>query len=159
MSLDASKYKFLQKLGLTASNSGVFDGKIWSGSGKIFTSITPTTNRPLLTISSPNLQDYERCIKNMNSAQDEWSMTPIPLRGEIVRALGEEFRTYKSELGSIISLEMGKIQKEGEGEVQEVIDMCDFACGLSRQLNGKVIPSERPDHALLGKILKISKKY
>jgi len=85
----------------------------------------------------------------MLKAKDEWAMKPIPERGDVVRALGEEFRKYKVELGSVISLEMGKIQKEGEGEVQEVIDMCDFACGLSRQLNGKVIPSERKEHALL----------
>jgi aldehyde dehydrogenase family 7 protein A1 len=149
MSLDASKFRFLAKLGLANSNAGVFDGKAWGGAGKVFTSMNPTTNRAILQISSPDMSDYERCVANMNAAQDEWSMMPIPARGEIVRALGQEFRNYKTELGSVISLEMGKIQKEGEGEVQEVIDMCDFACGLSRQLNGKVIPSERKEHALL----------
>jgi aldehyde dehydrogenase family 7 protein A1 len=149
MSLDASKFRFLAKLGLANSNAGVFDGKAWGGAGKVFTSMNPTTNRAILQISSPDMSDYERCVANMTAAQDEWSMMPIPARGEIVRALGQEFRNYKTELGSVISLEMGKIQKEGEGEVQEVIDMCDFACGLSRQLNGKVIPSERKEHALL----------
>jgi len=95
------------------------------------------------------MAEYENCINTMLKAKDEWAMKPIPFRGEVVRALGEEFRKYKKELGSIISLEMGKIQKEGEGEVQEVIDMCDYACGLSRMLNGKVIPSERKEHALI----------
>lgn len=100
-------------------------------------------------MSTPTEADYDRCVLNMKAAREEWAMTPMPHRGEIVRALGEEFRKHKKELGSVISLEMGKIQKEGEGEVQEVIDMCDFACGLSRQLSGKVIGSERKEHTLI----------
>jgi len=144
-----AKYPFLSKFGISEVNKGVFDGKNWCGSGKAYTTVSPTMNHNVLQVTSPNAQEYESMINNMLAAKEAWSMMPVPQRGEIVRALGEEFRKYKVELGSIISLEMGKIQKEGEGEVQEVIDMCDFACGLSRQLNGKVIPSERKEHALL----------
>jgi len=148
-SLHHQKYKFLSSLNIKDSNPGVYDGLNFSGNGPAFTAKNPTFNHNVATVTSPDSNDYERCIQNMLKAKEEWAVTPMPVRGEIVRCLGDEFRKYKKELGSIISLEMGKIQKEGEGEVQEVIDMCDFACGLSRQLSGKVIPSERKEHTLI----------
>ena len=73
----------------------------------------------------------------------------MPKRGDLIREFGDELRKYKKQLGALISLEVGKIRAEGEGEVQEVIDMCDFACGLSRTIKGKVLPSERKDHLLI----------
>ncbi len=85
----------------------------------------------------------------MLAAREKWMAMPIPARGEVVRMLGEGFRKYKEPLAKLISMEMGKIYSEGLGEVQEAIDICDFACGLSRTIGGKVIPSERPDHFLL----------
>ena len=139
----------MAKFDIKDTNLGVFDGKKWGGSGKVFTTVSPTMNHEVASVTSPNAEEYETMINNMMAAKAKFSMMPIPQRGEIVRALGAEFRKYKVELGSILSLEMGKIQKEGEGEVQEVIDMCDFACGLSRQLNGQVIPSERKEHTLI----------
>lgn len=85
----------------------------------------------------------------MLSARSKWVSMPAPARGEVVRQLGEAFRKYKEPLGKLISLEMGKILSEGQGEVQEAIDICDYACGLSRIIGGHVIPSERPDHFLM----------
>lgn len=85
----------------------------------------------------------------MQKGKAKWMMTPIPIRGEIVREIGEAFRKYKKPLAQLISLEMGKILSEGEGEVQEVIDICDMACGLSRRLYGLVIPSERESHFMM----------
>lgn len=85
----------------------------------------------------------------MEKGHKIWSSKPSPLRGEIVRQLGDELRAKKSALGKLISLEMGKIESEGLGEVQEAIDICDYATGLSRMLNGKIIPSERPGHFMM----------
>lgn len=81
--------------------------------------------------------------------QNMWANTPVPVRGEVVRQIGDAFRLHKQALGMLISIEMGKIKTEGLGEVQEIIDICDMACGLSRGLNGLVIPSERPDHFMM----------
>lgn len=85
----------------------------------------------------------------MQAAYKTWASMPIPKRGDIVREIGNALRDNLKELGAIISLEMGKIGGEGIGEVQETIDICDFACGLSRSINGQVIPSERPEHFMM----------
>lgn len=85
----------------------------------------------------------------MLKGKNEWMTTPIPKRGEIIRQIGDALRKKKKALGQLISLEMGKILSEGEGEVQEFIDICDMACGMSRTLSGSVIPSERPDHFMM----------
>jgi len=85
----------------------------------------------------------------MLGEKDRWMETPAPARGEIVRQIGEELRKYKDQLGSLVSLETGKIKAEGDGEVQEAIDICDLACGYSRSISGKVIPSERPGHFMM----------
>jgi len=100
-------------------------------------------------VNQASPEDYEDCIAQMEKGKREWMLTPMPNRGEIVRQIGEALRQKKQALGQLISLEMGKILIEGLGEVQEFIDMCDYACGLSRTLEGKVIPSERKSHLLM----------
>ena len=139
---------FLQTLGISESNQGVFDGE-WCGSGGSMNQINPCTNGNICEVTLGNVGDYERAVGKMYETKKAWAETPAPIRGEVVRRIGEKLREKKVDLGGLISLEMGKIRAEGEGEVQEAIDICDFAVGLSRQLNGKVIPSERPHHIML----------
>lgn len=148
-SLTYSKYPFLKKLGLEEHNQGVYDGKKWGGNGEVWTSINPTTNEPIATIKHGNADDYERCLQNMTAVKTKWQRTPAPKRGQIVRDIGELLRQRKDALGSLITLEMGKIKSEGDGEVQEFIDMADLAVGMSRQLQGQWLPSERPDHTMI----------
>lgn len=146
--LTYSQFPFLKELGIEEENAGVFNGK-WFGSGETYVTHNPTNNKAIARVKGGTKQDYEECLKEMAGAMKEWQNTPGPKRGEIVRQIGEELRKKKSALGSLIALEMGKIQVEGEGEVQEFIDICDFAVGLSRSFNGSVIPSERPGHVML----------
>lgn len=96
-----------------------------------------------------NSDNYNEAVEESNKAWKFWIDVPAPQRGEIVRQIGNALRERKSDLGQLISLEMGKILSEGEGEVQEYIDICDYAVGLSRMLNGKILPSERPNHVLM----------
>ena len=96
-----------------------------------------------------NAADFDQCIEAMDEEQRRWRSMPMPERGEIVRQIGEELRVKKGALGSLISLEVGKIKTEGDGEVQEYIDICDMAVGMSRTIAGKVLPSERQDHMIL----------
>jgi aldehyde dehydrogenase family 7 protein A1 len=147
--LTFSKYPFLAELGFTADNKGVFDGEKWCGDGEVITSYNPTTKEPIARIQFGTPNDYNRCVENMKKVENKWQRTPAPVRGEIVREIGQLFRERKDALGSLLSLEMGKIKPEGDGEVQEVIDMCDLAVGMSRQLPGQWLPSERTDHVLL----------
>lgn len=147
--IEDSKFGFLKKLGLTDINSGSFDGKTWFANGNKYDSISPINNRPIAAVVSSSLSDYDKCRKSTKEAWKIWAELPMPKRGEIVRQIGDKLRENKHELGSLISLEMGKILAEGEGEVQEFIDICDYATGLSRMIPGSIIPSERPDHKLL----------
>ena len=94
-------------------------------------------------------EDYNACVEAMNEEKKRWMAMPAPARGEIVRQIGEALREKKVALGSLLALEVGKIQTEGEGEVQEYIDICDMAVGMSRTISGKVIPSERPEHMMM----------
>ena len=96
-----------------------------------------------------NSKDYENCVRSMETEKAKWMSLPMPARGEIVRQIGQSLRKHKSALGSLISLEVGKIKSEGDGEVQEYIDICDMAVGLSRTIGGRVIPSERPSHMMI----------
>lgn len=96
-----------------------------------------------------SLQDYNQAVDEAAKAWQAWTDLPAPQRGEIVRQIGNALREKKSDIGRLISLEMGKILSEGEGEVQEYIDICDYAVGLSRMLRGQVLPSERPNHVLM----------
>lgn len=125
-----------------------FDGEKWCSSGEKYNSVNPSTNQTIGESVYASVEDYERCVKNMESVTKAWRSRTMPERGDIVREIGEKLREKRDLLGSIISLEMGKIKAEGDGEVQEVIDLCDFACGLSRSITGKVIPSERPEHSM-----------
>jgi aldehyde dehydrogenase family 7 protein A1 len=146
--LTFDKYPFLKELGLAAENQGVFNGK-WSGSGDWFTSVNPATNEPIARVRGGTVAEYQACIAAMDAAKPAWAAMPAPVRGEIVRKIGVALRQKKEALGALISLEMGKIHQEGLGEVQEGIDICDYATGLSRCLNGSVIPSERPGHFMM----------
>jgi len=147
--LTYAKYPFLKELGLEEENAGVFDGTSWGGNGPVHTAINPTTNEPIARVRYGNTEDYDRCVANMNAVKKQWACTPAPVRGDIVRQIGLALRDKQQALGQLLSLEMGKIRAEGVGEVQETIDMCDLAAGISRQIPGQVIPSERPEHVLL----------
>ncbi|CAG7716212.1 unnamed protein product [Allacma fusca] len=142
------KYSFLRDLGIEEVNNGVYDGK-WSGSGEVVTSINPTTGKPIAQVRQGTLQEYHNAVENSQKAWHQWADIPAPKRGEIVRQIGDALRRKLQPLGQLVSLEMGKILPEGIGEVQEYVDICDYATGLSRMLEGKIYPSERAGHALL----------
>lgn len=137
-----------RKLGLRDTNSGVFCGE-WLGSGKPLKSISPINGQTLATVQTATPQEYERVLDHARAAFQTWQVLPAPKRGDLVRQLGNALREAKGDLGRLVTLEAGKIIPEGEGEVQEMIDICDFAVGLSRQLYGLTIASERPQHRML----------
>ncbi|CAN7988655.1 unnamed protein product [Ixodes pacificus] len=116
---------------------------------QVLTTYCPANNRPIAEVVTATLPEYHKAVDASVEAWKVWADIPAPRRGEIVRQIGDALRQKKSQLGRLVSLEMGKILSEGEGEVQEYIDICDYAVGLSRTLEGKWIPSERPGHALL----------
>jgi aldehyde dehydrogenase (NAD+) len=139
---------WLKKLGLREENPGVFDGS-WRGSGPVTESISPIDGTVLARVLEAGADDYERAVTRAGEAFMRWRAVPAPTRGETIRRLGQALRAAKSDLGRLITLETGKILAEGEGEAQEMIDICDFAVGLSRQLSGLALPSERPKHRLM----------
>ena len=138
---------FLKTLGIETSNLGGFDGQ-WLGTGPVLDVITPIDGSKIGTVKQVTEDEYDRIVQRAHEAFLKWRMVPAPKRGEVVRQLGVRLREVKKELGALVTLEMGKIAAEGEGEVQEMIDICDFACGLSRQLYGLTIHSERPKHRM-----------
>jgi aldehyde dehydrogenase (NAD+) len=138
----------LRTLGFKAVNPGVFDGE-WSGSGKLLQSISPNDGKVLAEIRTATPEEYERALRRAAAAFEKWKTIPAPKRGEVIRQLGNALRDAKTELGMLVTLEAGKIIAEGQGEVQEMIDICDFAVGLSRQLYGLTIASERPNHRMM----------
>ena len=141
--------EILEKLHIEPINSGACYGDwIASPSGGEMESINPATGEPLAKIQLASPADYERVVAQASEAFPEWRMVPAPRRGEIVREIGNELRASKDGLGTLVSLEMGKILAEGRGEVQEMIDIADFAVGLSRQLYGLTMHSERPGHRM-----------
>ncbi|XP_040578652.1 putative aldehyde dehydrogenase family 7 member A1 homolog [Lepeophtheirus salmonis] len=142
------KYAFLKDLKLEEMNHGAYDGQ-WFGSDKVVTSVCPANNQPIAQVKTGSVQDFERCVKSAEEAWQKWADLTAPARGEIVRQIGDALREKIVPLGKLISMEMGKIVPEGVGEVQEFVDICDYACGLSRMIPGKYIPSERPGHALI----------
>jgi aldehyde dehydrogenase (NAD+) len=144
----ASASALLKKLGLRSDNPGVFCGE-WLGSGKPLPSLSPIDGRVLATVRTATEKEYERTTRRAQAAFQKWRLIPAPKRGEIVRQLGNALRDAKRDLGRLVTLEAGKILAEGEGEVQEMIDICDFAVGLSRQLYGLTIASERPHHRMM----------
>ncbi|MCA9245045.1 MAG: aldehyde dehydrogenase family protein [Phycisphaerales bacterium] len=139
----------LKRLGLSADkpNAAGFAGE-WVGSGETYDVTTPIDGTRIAAVAQVSEAEYEQIISRAHEAFKTWRMTPAPVRGEVVRQLGERLRAVKAELGMLVTLEMGKILPEGEGEVQEMIDICDFACGLSRQLYGLTMHSERPRHRM-----------
>ncbi|HEY1582163.1 MAG TPA: aldehyde dehydrogenase family protein [Chthoniobacterales bacterium] len=138
----------LAKLGISGTADGAFCGE-WHGGGEVLEKISPVDGKSLGKYRSATVEDYERVIGRAQEAFAKWRLTPGPVRGETVRQLGNALREQKSELGQLVSLESGKILAEGEGEVQEMIDICDFAVGQSRMLYGLTIQSERPNHRLM----------
>src|SRR4051812_40956403 len=138
----------LKKLGLADENPGVFCGE-WIGSGPVIEKFSPIDGRRLASVRTASDEDYERTITRAQEAFLKWRATPGPVRGETVRRLGNALRELKHELGQLVTLESGKILAEGEGEVQEMIDICDLAVGQSRMLYGLTIQSERPNHRLM----------
>ena len=139
----------LKRLGLGESQSGVFAGEwIERPGGEEIVSLNPATGQPLGRVTGASRADYERAAEAALAAFRTWRLLPAPKRGEIVRELGEELRKHRDDLGLLVTLEVGKIRSEGRGEVQEMIDMCDFAVGLSRQLYGLTIATERPEHRM-----------
>lgn len=146
--IDEEEYKFLKTLGLSRKNEGSFDGKNWFANGDEKTSISPINDKPIASVIESSLADYKQCRNSTRDAWKIWADLPMPKRGDIVRQIGYKLMENKQALGSLISLEMGKILAEGEGEVQEFIDICDYASGLSRMIAGSVLPSERINHQL-----------
>jgi aldehyde dehydrogenase (NAD+) len=138
----------LSRLGLDADNPGAFCGD-WLGSGKSLPSISPNNGELLASVRTATPEEYEQTVARARKAFEKWQQVPAPKRGEVVRQLGNALREAKRDLGRLVTLEAGKITAEGEGEVQEMIDICDFAVGLSRQLYGLSIASERPQHRML----------
>ena len=134
-------------LGIGATNPGGFDGE-WMGSGPALEVITPADGSPIATVVQVTEAEYARIVARAHEAFLAWRRVPAPRRGEVIRQLGHRLRELKRPLGALVTLEMGKILAEGEGEVQEMIDICDFAVGLSRQLYGLTMHSERPDHRM-----------
>ncbi|MCH2440590.1 MAG: aldehyde dehydrogenase family protein, partial [Candidatus Poseidoniia archaeon] len=141
------KLDFLAELGIEAENAGGY-AKEWCGSGSLLESFAPADESVIASVRQCDAGDYENIMANAAKAFACWRLEPAPARGEVVRQLGNELRKHKVVLGKLIAWEMGKIQGEGEGEVQEMIDIADFAVGLSRQLYGKTMHSERPGHRM-----------
>lgn len=137
----------LERLGIEKVNYGAFNGE-WFGNGKKIASVSPINSEVLAEVIRADEEDYEKVYEKARSAFEMWRMYPAPKRGEIVRQIAMELRKYKDDLGALVTLEMGKILPEGKGEVQEMIDISDFAVGLSRQLYGLSMHSERPGHRM-----------
>ena len=141
-------HALLSKLGIGEMNAGVFDGS-WHGSGQVMIPISPVDDAPLGQVQEATVAECGQAIELAHEAFLDWRETPAPVRGETVRRFGNALREAKPDLARLITVEMGKILAEAEGEVQEMIDICDFAVGLSRQLHGLTIASERPKHRLM----------
>jgi aldehyde dehydrogenase (NAD+) len=143
------KYDFLTRLGIEQLNYGASDGiNVIKTSGKTIHSYSPVDGELIASVQEATPVEYESIIQKASQAFEQWRIVPTPKRGEIVRQIGLRLREYKADLGSLISYEMGKIYQEGLGEVQEMIDIADFAVGLSRQLYGLTMHSEREYHRM-----------
>lgn len=141
--------KELKELGINEVNYGVCTGTVWKETqGAPVDSFSPSDGKLIGTVKQASADDYFEVVETAQNAFKSWRMVPAPKRGEIVRQIGLELRKYKEPLGKLVSYEMGKILQEGLGEVQEMIDICDFAVGQSRQLYGFTMHSERPKHRM-----------
>ncbi|MEO1020955.1 MAG: aldehyde dehydrogenase family protein [Bacteroidota bacterium] len=140
--------EFLKQLGIEGINAGTSTGQHHFESKEKLTSFTPVDGKRIADVTITSREQYEEVVNRAEEAFHVWRMLPAPQRGEIVRQIGEKLREYKDPLGKLVTYEMGKIYQEGLGEVQEMIDICDFATGLSRQLYGLTMHSERPQHRM-----------
>ena len=141
----------LEKLQIEEVNAGACtgpDGWLSDPAGEEIVSYNPTTGEAIASIVQPTPESYQQVVAHAVEAFQSWRDVPAPQRGQVIRDLGDALREYKEPLGDLVSLEMGKIRAEGHGEVQEMIDICDFAVGLSRQLYGLTMKSERPAHRM-----------
>jgi aldehyde dehydrogenase (NAD+) len=148
MTTTATLNGLLERLGVRAQNPGAATGRWIETRGPEVVSTNPATGEPIASLRQANAADYEQVVQAAQRAFETWRLVPAPRRGELVRGLGNALRARKQELGRLVSLENGKILSEGLGEVQEMIDICDFAVGLSRQLYGLSMHSERPNHRM-----------
>jgi len=139
----------LKELGIRGVNPGVSTGKKWiKSSGPVLKSVSPVDGKLIATVQSADEKSFRKVVEVSKNAFESWRQVPAPKRGEVVRQVGEALRRKKEALGMLVSYEMGKSYQEGLGEVQEMIDICDFAVGLSRQLHGLTMHSERPLHRM-----------
>src|SRR5438093_12591630 len=139
---------WLQQLGVQKLNRGVFCGE-WRASGPVSERVSPIDGQVIGRVQTAAAADYEHAVERARAAFLKWRSTPAPVRGETIRRFGVALRERKRDLAKLVTPETGKILVESEGEVQEMIDICDFAVGLSRQLHGLTIASERPKHRLM----------
>lgn len=143
-------HEILENLGVQPNNGGWSTGSNWgsSNTNQQISSYSPVDDKLIAKVSIASADDYESVISKAQSAFLEWRKIPAPKRGDIIRQFGDALRVHKEDLGTLVSYEMGKSLQEGLGEVQEMIDICDFAVGLSRQLYGLTMHSERPSHRM-----------
>ena len=142
--------EFLKNLGIASQNYGASTGQVWlktDDQGQ-FNITSPADGKAIASVYQCSLTDYQQVVDTADQAFAYWRRMPAPARGEIVRQIGNRLRENKRSLGELVSYEMGKSLQEGLGEVQEMIDICDFSVGLSRQLNGSTLHSERPLHRM-----------
>ena len=141
--------QILQKLHIQATNVGTSTGlRHWSSAAQALDSYSPVDGNLIASVNITTPDDYQQVIQTAQVAFKTWRTVPAPKRGDMVRQMGDAFRANKEALGKLVSYEMGKSLQEGYGEVQEIIDICDFAVGLSRQLYGLTMHSERPAHRM-----------
>lgn len=140
--------QFLQNLAINDINNGTSTGTNWLPTSDLLDSYSPVDGKKIASVQITTKETYEQVVAKAQAAFKVWRLVPAPKRGEIVRQMGDEFRRHKDDLGRLVSWEMGKSLQEGLGEVQEIIDICDFAVGLSRQLYGLSMHSERPNHRM-----------
>ncbi|KAG2183488.1 hypothetical protein INT43_006494 [Umbelopsis isabellina] len=138
----------LEALGISKQNKGVFDGE-WKGSGSVMQSINPVNNEVIAEVTTGSVQDMDTALDKVVEAQKIWREYTIPQRGQVLLAMRNALAANLQPLGKLVALEMGKILPEGVGEVQEYVDVLDYALGLSRSMSGSFIPSERPGHAMI----------
>ncbi len=142
-------FKLLGRLGIKEINPGAGTGSAWLDChGEVLESVSPIDGKVLGKVVQASASDLEQVVSRAAEAFIQWRAVPAPRRGDVVRQIGNAFREAKKDLGALISMEMGKIRAEGEGEVQELIDICDFAVGQSRMLYGYTMHSERPRHRM-----------
>ena len=146
--MSMTKEQVFESLGLAEHNSGAYAGGWLDATGESVEVINPSSGELLATVQMASAGDYDRVVSNSVETFERWRLLPAPKRGEYIRRLGGALRENVESLGALVSLEMGKILPEGIGEVQEMIDICDFAVGLSRQLYGKTMATERPNHRM-----------